>query len=40
LRDTRLYTFSGFDITTNVDQYLKVIDELMAYDFNTFLAGI
>jgi glyoxylase-like metal-dependent hydrolase (beta-lactamase superfamily II) len=31
--------FSGFDITTNFDQYLKVFDELMAYDFNTFVGG-
>jgi hypothetical protein len=26
-------------ITTNFDQYLKVFDELMAYDFNTFVGG-
>jgi len=31
--------FSGFDITTNFDQYLKVFDELLAYDFNTFVGG-
>jgi len=31
--------FSGFDITTNFDQYLKVFDELMAYDFTTFVGG-
>lgn len=31
--------FSGFDITTNFDQYLRVFDELMAYDFNTFVGG-
>jgi glyoxylase-like metal-dependent hydrolase (beta-lactamase superfamily II) len=31
--------FSGFDITTNFDQYLKVFDQLLAYDFNTFVGG-
>ena len=31
--------FSGFDITTNFGQYLKVFDQLMAYDFNTFVGG-
>lgn len=31
--------FSGFDITTNFDQYLRVFDELLAYDFNTFVGG-
>jgi glyoxylase-like metal-dependent hydrolase (beta-lactamase superfamily II) len=31
--------FSGFDITTNFDQYLKVFDELLAYDFTTFCGG-
>ena len=31
--------FSGFDITTNFDQYLKVFDELLAYDFTTFIGG-
>jgi glyoxylase-like metal-dependent hydrolase (beta-lactamase superfamily II) len=31
--------FSGFDITTNFDQYLKVFDQLLADDFNTFVGG-
>ena len=31
--------FSGFDITTNFDQYLNVFDQLMAYDFKTFVGG-
>lgn len=31
--------FSGFDLTTNFDQYLKVFDQLLAYDFNTFVGG-
>jgi ABC-type antimicrobial peptide transport system permease subunit len=31
--------FEGFDITTNFDQYLKVFDELLAYDFTTFVGG-
>ena len=31
--------FSGFDITTNFDQYLRVFDELLAYDFKTFVGG-
>jgi glyoxylase-like metal-dependent hydrolase (beta-lactamase superfamily II) len=31
--------FQGFDITANFGQYLKVFDELMAYDFDTFSGG-
>jgi glyoxylase-like metal-dependent hydrolase (beta-lactamase superfamily II) len=31
--------FSGFDIATNFDQYLRVFDELTGYDFNTFVGG-
>lgn len=31
--------FYGFDLTTNFDQYLKVFDQLMAYDFDTFVGG-
>jgi glyoxylase-like metal-dependent hydrolase (beta-lactamase superfamily II) len=31
--------FMGFDITTNFDEYLKVFDELLAYDFDTFVGG-
>src|SRR5216683_5080833 len=31
--------FSGFDITTNFHQYLKVFDELLAYKFDTFVGG-
>jgi glyoxylase-like metal-dependent hydrolase (beta-lactamase superfamily II) len=31
--------FEGFDITTNFDQYLKVFDQLLAYDFTTFVGG-
>jgi glyoxylase-like metal-dependent hydrolase (beta-lactamase superfamily II) len=31
--------FSGFDLTTNFDQYLKVFDQLLAYDFTTFVGG-
>jgi len=27
----------GFDITYNFGEYLKVFDELLAYDFTTFL---
>jgi hypothetical protein len=31
--------FSGFDITTNFRQYMKVFDELLAYKFDTFVGG-
>jgi len=31
--------FSGFDITTNFHEYLKVFDQLLAYDFDTFVGG-
>ena len=31
--------FHGFDITTNFHEYLKVFDELSAYDFDTFVGG-
>ena len=31
--------FMGFDITTNFHEYLKVFDDLLAYDFNTFVGG-
>lgn len=31
--------FQGFDITANLGEYMKVFDELMAYDFETFCGG-
>jgi len=31
--------FQGFDITTNFHEYLKVFDELLVYDFDTFVGG-
>lgn len=31
--------FQGFDITTNFHEYLKLFDELSAYDFDTFVGG-
>src|SRR5713226_5855341 len=31
--------FQGFDITTNFHQYVKVFDELLAYDFDIFVGG-
>jgi hypothetical protein len=31
--------FQGFDITTNFHEYLKVFDELSAFDFDTFVGG-
>ena len=31
--------FQGFDITTNCREYLKVFDELSAYDFDTLVGG-
>jgi hypothetical protein len=31
--------FQGFDITSNFYQYMKVFDELLAYDFDTFVGG-
>jgi hypothetical protein len=31
--------FSGFDITQNFSEYMKVFDELLPYDFNTFVGG-
>ena len=31
--------FSGFDLTTNFDKYLKLFDQLAAYDFTTFVGG-
>lgn len=31
--------FQGFDITSNFHEYLMVFDQLLAYDFNTFVGG-
>jgi glyoxylase-like metal-dependent hydrolase (beta-lactamase superfamily II) len=31
--------FHGFDITESFGQYMKVFDELLAYDFDTFTGG-
>jgi glyoxylase-like metal-dependent hydrolase (beta-lactamase superfamily II) len=31
--------FEGFDITYNFGEYMKVFDELLAYDFKTFCGG-
>jgi glyoxylase-like metal-dependent hydrolase (beta-lactamase superfamily II) len=31
--------FEGFDLTTNFRQYLMVFDQLLAYDFDTFVGG-
>jgi glyoxylase-like metal-dependent hydrolase (beta-lactamase superfamily II) len=31
--------FQGFDITTNFHEYMKVFDQLLAYDFDTFVGG-
>jgi glyoxylase-like metal-dependent hydrolase (beta-lactamase superfamily II) len=31
--------FSGFDITQNFSEYMKVFDQLMPYDFDTFIGG-
>ncbi|HUO34412.1 MAG TPA: MBL fold metallo-hydrolase [Candidatus Acidoferrum sp.] len=31
--------FHGFDITENFGKYMKVFDELLAYDFDTFTGG-
>ena len=31
--------FQGFDITLNFYQYLRMFDELLAYDFDTFVGG-
>ncbi len=31
--------FQGFDITTNFHEYLKVFDQLLAYNFDTFVGG-
>jgi glyoxylase-like metal-dependent hydrolase (beta-lactamase superfamily II) len=31
--------FQGFDITADFGEYMKVFDELMAYDFDTFTGG-
>ena len=31
--------FQGFDITANLGEYMRVFDELMAYDFETFCGG-
>jgi glyoxylase-like metal-dependent hydrolase (beta-lactamase superfamily II) len=31
--------FQGFDITANFGEYMKVFDELMAYDFDSFTGG-
>lgn len=31
--------FQGFDITTNFGEYMKVFDQLLAYDFDTFVGG-
>ena len=31
--------FSGFDLTTSFDQYLKLFDQLAVYDFTAFVGG-
>ena len=31
--------FQGFDITENFGEYLKMFDQLLAYDFDTFVGG-
>ena len=31
--------FQGFDLTTNFHEYLKVFDEILAYQFDTFVGG-
>jgi len=31
--------FQGFDLSTNFHEYLKVFDELLAYDFDNFCGG-
>jgi len=31
--------FEGFDITANFHDYMKVFDQLLAYDFTTFVGG-
>ena len=31
--------FQGFDITANFGEYMKVFDELLAYDFDKFTGG-
>jgi glyoxylase-like metal-dependent hydrolase (beta-lactamase superfamily II) len=31
--------FMGFDLTMNMDAYLKVFDQLLAYDFDTLVPG-
>ena len=31
--------FEGFDLTTNFHQYLRMFDQLLAYDFDTFVGG-
>jgi hypothetical protein len=31
--------FQGFDITENFGEYMKVFDELLAYDFDKFTGG-
>ena len=31
--------FMGFDLTTNTDAYLKVFDQLLAYDFDNLVPG-
>jgi glyoxylase-like metal-dependent hydrolase (beta-lactamase superfamily II) len=31
--------FQGFDITADFHEYLKVFDQLLAYDFDTFVGG-
>jgi len=31
--------FQGFDITSNFGEYMKLFDQLLAYDFDTFVGG-
>jgi len=31
--------FEGFDLTTNFGEYLKMFDQLLAYDFDVFVGG-
>lgn len=31
--------FSGFDLTSNFHEYMKVFDDILAYDFDTFVGG-
>jgi glyoxylase-like metal-dependent hydrolase (beta-lactamase superfamily II) len=38
-RNPRIENLMGFDLTQNMDAYIKVFDQILAYDFDVLVAG-